>query len=226
MEFTIRDIKESEISKVAELLSAAYYDDIFFKWLVPEDDERFDVIKSYYEIYLKSRGCLSHVAVNASNEIIGATVWLPHDADESIYKEIELMAGKNAPQFHFVAHESHNNEPKRQAFYQLVGFGVLKELQGNGIGFALLKHNLDIQDEAGIPTYLEASTPYVEYKPYEYAGVYGKFRYVPYKNFPMMFASNVSLYPLYRPVGGYVFEHEEEEEESTVSNNWFINIDV
>ena len=188
----IREAYEDEIHEISKLLSVAYYDDIFFKWCVPDDKERLNVVKEYYEVYLKSRGCISHVALNENDKIIGATVWLPHDADESIYTEIERVAQKDAPQFASVAEKSHKNEPKGIPFYQLVGFGVVKSMQGFGVGIELLKHNLNIQDKAGIDTYLEASTPFTG------GGVYGKFGYKPYGDFPMKFAENAVLYPLYR----------------------------
>lgn len=187
----IRDIKPTEIEKAAELFAAAYYDDVFFHWCVPRDADRPKVVKDYYTIYLSSRGAVSHVIENDQGEIIAATVWLPHDADESMYPEIERIAGVNAPQFIAVAEKSHANEPKNQSFYQLVGFGVKKELQGTGFGKAILGHALNIFDKQGIPTYLEASTPFYG------GGVYGKFGYTMYSDL-MVFTEKAVLYPLYR----------------------------
>ena len=189
--FTIRSINDNEINKAADLLSAAYYDDIFFKWCVDNDKDRLKIVADYYKVYLNSRGCIAHVAESHKKGIIGVSVWLPHDTDEDMYKEIELVAGANALQFRAVAEKSHKNEPSNGPFYQLVGFGVLKEEQGKGFGQALIKHYLDILDEAGIPTYLEASTPYYG------GGVYGKFGYKPFGEL-MYFSDTAVLYPLYR----------------------------
>ncbi|MCL1924252.1 MAG: GNAT family N-acetyltransferase [Defluviitaleaceae bacterium] len=189
--FIVRSIKVSEIDEAANLLSKAYYEDIFFKWCVPSDEHRHKIVTDYYKIYLKSKGCVSHVAENSLGTIVGVTVWLPHDAEESIYEEIEKVAGENAPQFASVAEKSHANEPTETPFYQLVGFGVLKEVQGTGVGQSLLKHFLDILDYNGIPTYLEASTPF------HGGGVYGKFGYEPFGDL-MVFTDTAVLYPLYR----------------------------
>ena len=192
--FIVRSINKCEIDKVANLLAVAYYDDIFFKWCVNNDKDRYRIVSEYYKIYLKSRGCVSHVAVkdNISEYIIGASVWLPHDADSSLYEEIERAVGEvNAPMFREIEKRSHANEPTETPFYQLVGFGVLKEVQGKGVGYALLKHHLDILDELGIPTYLEASTPY------HGGGIYGKFGYEYFSDI-MKFTDTAVLYPLYR----------------------------
>ena len=189
METKLRLIDSKEIDKVADLLATAYYDDIFFKWCVPNDNERQKVVSDYYKIYIGSRGCISHVAESIRG-IVGATVWLPHDTEEGIYKDIEKIAGKNAPQFTSVAEKSHKNEPKN-SFYQLVGFGVSKDNQGKGIGQELIKYHLNILDPLGIPTYLEASTPF------HGDGIYGKFGYEPYGEL-MYFTNTAVLYPLYR----------------------------
>ena len=191
--FIVRPINADEIEKVACLLATAYYHDIFFKWCVDSDEDRHKIVAGYYKVYLRSRGCVAHVAESPDMGIIGASVWLPHDADASIYEEIEKVVGAaNVPMFREVAERSHENEPKDEPFYQLVGFGVLKEVQGKGIGRALIKYHLDILDQTGIATYLEASTPY------HGGGVYGKFGYEQFGEL-MVFTDTAVLYPLYRP---------------------------
>jgi len=192
---TIRQIKREEISKVAELIAAGYRNDVFFHWVVDNEKDRHKVVTDYYKVYLNAKGCVAHVAENTNGEIIAAAVWLPHDVDAALYDEIDRVVGKYAPQFRAVADMSHDSEPVGTAFYQLVGFVVRDDLQGQGIGAALLKHHLDILDKAGIPTYLEASTPY------HGKGVYGKFGYELYGEL-LVFSETAVLYPLWRGVNG------------------------
>jgi len=187
----IRDIKPNEIETIAGMISGGYYNDIFFKWSVPSDADRQKVVADYYKIYLSVPGCVAHVAESSAMGIVGASVWLPHDVDANIYDDIDNAAGVYAPQFRAVADWSHYSEPPMAPFYQLVGFVVLPQAQGMGIGGALLKHHLDKLDELGIPTYLEASTPYAG------GGVYGRFGYQPVGEL-MVFAENAVLYPLWR----------------------------
>ena len=134
---------------------------------------------------------MSHVA-EGPDGIIGATVWLPHDVDASIYDDIDRAAGEYAQQFRAVADRSHDSEPPIGPFYQLVGFVVAAEARGLGIGGAMLKYHLDILDTQGIPTYLEASTPFFG------GGVYGQFGYQQVGEL-MVFADTAVLYPLWRP---------------------------
>jgi len=194
MEFTnfnIRPIKTHEIDEIAELLAKSYFKDIFFKWCVRSDQDRDKIITDYYRVYLKTKGCVAHVAENSLKTIIGASVWLPHDTDASTYEKINKIAGENAPMFNAVADWSHMSEPPMQPFYQLVGFGVKEETRGLGVGARLLEYHLNILDKAGIPTYLEASTPYYG------NGVYAKFGYQPIGEL-MVFTEKAVLYPLWR----------------------------
>jgi len=189
---TVRPIKSEEIDQVASLISIGYKDDIFFKWIVEKDEDRHKIVTSYYRAYLNAKQCVAHVAVTSDHELIGATVWLPHDVGARLYENINAVVGTYADNFQAVADKSHDNEPTEGPFYQLVGFVVRKEMQGKGIGHQLLKYQLDQLDQIGMPTYLEASTPY------HGKGVYGKFGYQPFGEL-LVFGDRAVLYPLYRP---------------------------
>jgi len=184
------DLKE--VRFIAEFISDGYFDDIFFKWVVPPDDERKSIVADYYEAYLKADGAYVYVA-EEDGVVVGASVWLPHDVDSSLYDDIDAAAGRFAPNFRAVANMSHDSEPKDTAFTQLVGFVVDKSQRGRGIGVAQMKAHLDVMDAKGIPTYLEASTPF------HGGGVYGKFGYTLYGEL-MVFSPTAVLYPLWRPV--------------------------
>ena len=196
LEFKITTIKTKEIADVAEFISRGYFDDIFFHWVVPSDADRLKIITDYYIAYLSAPGCVSHIARSNEGELVGATVWLPHDVDASVYEEIDKCAGIYQSNFQEVADKSHANEPTEWPFYQLVAVVTKKEKQGLGIGGALLKEQIDHLDAIGVGTYLEASTPY------HGGGVYGKFGYQFYSDL-MNFADGIALYPLYRPAGGF-----------------------
>ena len=188
----IRKMKPEEVNAVAAFFSAGYYDDIFFKWVVPPDDRRLEIVTNYYKAYLNARGAYAYVA-EENGIMVGATVWLPHDCDASLYDEIDAVTGEFAPNFRAVADASHENEPKNTAFTQLVGFVVDKKHRGRGFGKALLNAHLSAMDAQGIPTYLEASTPF------HGGGVYGKFGFKLYSDL-MVFSDTAVLYPLWRDV--------------------------
>jgi len=187
----VRPMRSEEIDKIASFIATGYDDDIFFKWCVDNDKNQHDIVTEYYKVYLSAKGCMAHVAENNSGTVVGATVWLPHDVDASIYDKINKVVGIHADNFQAVADASHDNEPTDGSFYQLVAVVVDKKLRKQGIGSTLLKHQIDYLDNLGIPTYLEASTPYYG------GGVYGKFGYKQFGEL-MVFAEGIVLYPLYR----------------------------
>ena len=194
LDIKIRPLVLEELSDVAAFIAAGYSDDIFFEWVVPSELARLDVVTEYYKVYLGAEGAYVYVA-EENGVIVGATCWLPHDVSPVIYDEIDVAVGEFAPNFRAVADMSHENEPKDMAFTQLVGFVVDKARRNRGIGVSLLKAHLEVMDSLGIPTYLEASTPF------HGGGVYGKFGYSMYGEV-MVFSPTAVLYPLWRPVGG------------------------
>jgi GNAT superfamily N-acetyltransferase len=192
--FSIRKMKPSEINAVAAFISDGYFDDIFFKWVVPSDEKRRELVTGYYKAYLNAEGAYAYVA-EENGQMVGATVWLPHDVDAGLYDKIDAAVGEYAPNFRAVADMSHESEPKNVTFTQLVGFVVEKKHRGKGFGVALLREHLTAMDEKGIATYLEASTPFSG------GGVYGKFGFERYGEL-MYFSPDAVLYPLWRPIGG------------------------
>ena len=184
-----------EYQEIAEFIAEGYFDDQFFKWVVPNDNDRMAIVTNYYLAYLGVVGAVSYIARNTQGTLVGATVWLPHDVDASVYEEIDAAAGIYAANFDEVASKSHANEPTSGPFFQLVAVVTKKSFQNQGIGYQLLKHFIDQLDEENIATYLEASTPY------NGGGVYGKFGY-DYFGELMHFAPGITLYPLYRSAGG------------------------
>ncbi|MCL2187161.1 MAG: GNAT family N-acetyltransferase [Defluviitaleaceae bacterium] len=191
--YTIRNMRSDEINTIAAMIADGYKNDIFFHWVVDNPADHQQVVCDYYKVYLNAAGCVAHVAEAPDGTRMGATVWLPDDVDPSIYDEIDRVTGKYAPQFRAVADASHESEPDERPFYQLVGFVVDPALRGKGIGAALLKHQLDILDKKGVPTYLEASTPF------HGGGVYGKFGYERVGEL-LTFSDTAVLWPLWRGV--------------------------
>jgi len=215
--YTVRPVRPDEVNKIAEFISRGYYDDIFFHWCVPKDEDRHKIVTDYYKVYLSAEGAVAHLTETPNGDVAGIALWLPHDVDAGIYDDIDKATGIYAGQFRAVADMSHLSEPPMTPFYQLVGFVTAKEMRGNGIGTAMLKFHLDMFDKLNIPTYLEASTPYYG------KGAYGKFGYRQVGEL-MVFAETAVLYPLWRPArkaaqvnfGGRVWSVLEESNEAVL----------
>ncbi|MCL2350231.1 MAG: GNAT family N-acetyltransferase, partial [Defluviitaleaceae bacterium] len=156
MDFVVRKIRTDEIEKVADFISKGYFDDIYFHWVVDKPEDRHKVVMDYYISYISARGSVVHVAEGADGGLVGASVWLPHDLDEAVSELVYKNAGIYAKNFKEVGRKSYHSCPPLEPFYELVAVVTAKQMQGRGIGAALLKYHLDILDKKGIPTYLEA----------------------------------------------------------------------
>ena len=191
--FTIRTKRENEVEKIADFISRGYYDDIYFHWVVDDPADRHEIVKAYYIEYAGATGAVVHVAETDKGEMVGASVWLPHDLDQSVSKRVYEKAGKYAPQFKEVGKKSVAScPPIDEPYFELVAVVTAKHMRGKGVGAALLKYHLDILDEQNIPTYLEASTPY------HGDGLYAKFGYQQCGEL-LVFTDTAVLYPLWRP---------------------------
>ena len=192
-EYTIRKVIDAEIDEIAGLISTGYFEDDFFKWVVNKDIDRYEIVKNYYKIYLSAKGTIAHVIERFNGDVIGVGVWLPHDVDLNVYQQISVVTKQYAQNFNLVAQKSHDSEPPGTPFYQLVAIVIKKEFQGRGLAAHLLGSQLEQFDQLGVPTYLEASTPYLG------QGIYAKFGYQPIGEL-MKFPNGVKLYPLWRSV--------------------------
>jgi len=80
----------------------------------------------------------------------------PHAEDPAL---IELVYGEYAPRMALVNELIHPRRPRSRAYWHLQQMVVVPEQRGHGLGGAMLRHQLDQADAAGIGTYLEASSP-------------------------------------------------------------------
>ncbi|MFC0113554.1 GNAT family N-acetyltransferase [Kibdelosporangium aridum] len=77
---------------------------------------------------------------------------MPRDLDQ----RIDVMCGPYAPRFHALHRAMEEAHPAMPHHY-LAFVAVVPELQGRGIGTALVQHRLRELDVAAMPAYLEAT---------------------------------------------------------------------
>ena len=198
--YIIRPMQSGEIDAVANFIARGYLEDTYFHWVVNKPEDRIPTVSEYYKIYLGYNRAIVNVSVLQSGEkageIVGASIWMPHNTDPTLYDNIDSVVGAYAPNFRAVADWSHSNEPKGMPFYQLVAIVASPIMRGTGIGTTLLGYQIEKFDTQNIATYLEASTAF------HGGGLYGKFGYSPFGNIKK-FAENAILYPLFRNAKSY-----------------------
>jgi len=196
-EIFIRAAKKKDLSSVANAISSSFCDDPVFIWMVSDLTERAERKKiaiEFFELYVSfalEHGVV-HLADTTKSGVVGATIWLPHDADDaSLADEIDRIADVHAPRFRMFAEILGAHYPPVAPFDKLMAIATHPSTQGMGIGSALIGHRLHELDHIGIPTYLEATTRHAA------GGVYERFGYQPIGE-PVRFPGGSEAFPMWR----------------------------
>ncbi|MGD0453698.1 MAG: GNAT family N-acetyltransferase [Solirubrobacteraceae bacterium] len=155
----LRRATSEDVHHLKAVLAEAFFEDPVFGWLMPEDSKRRARLRRYFGIELRHLA-LARGRVWTRSDLTGAALSLPPGAWRSPVR-VTLLEGSAfgihvsraarlgaAMEWHH-AHERH---------YYVRDVGVHPDIQGNGLGSALLRPTLDRCDREGLPAYLEASS--------------------------------------------------------------------
>jgi GNAT superfamily N-acetyltransferase len=158
---TARLAGRSDVDGVAGVLARSFFDDPVMRWMFPEHGKRLRHNERFFA--MRVRGLLDQEAVYTTDGHRGAAVWAlperwrmpPFEALAAGFRLL-TMVGRRAPTLARgwdVVEKAHPREPH----YYLAILGTEPELQGRGIGSALMAPVLDGCDRDEIPAYLESS---------------------------------------------------------------------
>jgi len=148
---------------VSQVIAEAFAGLAVVGWLVPDldPDMRRRVLAADFGIFVEH--AFAHGQVHATPDLAAVALWFPFDGEpvpepDDYQRRLADAVGEWADRFSvldalFEAH--HPSEPH----HHLAFLAVRPECQGSGLGSALLRHHHARLDHAGIPAYLEASSP-------------------------------------------------------------------
>jgi GNAT superfamily N-acetyltransferase len=150
----------NDAARLAASLSAAFYDDPVFRWFSPDDDRRGAMLPDFFDVFVHAY--LSHGETYTDDAVLGAALWAAPHTDplsaESVYAErLEVIAGVDAARLFEIVELLEAHSP-HERHYHLQFLGVLPEVQGAGLGGALMAPILQRCDRDGTPAYLEATS--------------------------------------------------------------------
>ncbi len=159
----IRRASAADRATVAATVSAAFFDDPVTRWLLPDVQQRREVIEPMFGLYADAY--LPHGETYLTADGNGAAVWLPPGA-QLLTPEQEVAFGTALAELAGPAIERfaqleetfakyHPGEP----LYYCQFLATVPAFQGRGIGSAFLRDVLQRADAEGMPAYHEATTP-------------------------------------------------------------------
>jgi ribosomal protein S18 acetylase RimI-like enzyme len=133
--------------------------------VLPDERDRTERLRIFFETELRSVA-LPRGLVWTTEELVGAAVWGPPEGwrvplTASLRDGPAMLRafGRRLPLALWSRLRMDSRHPKRPSHWYLAVMGVAPEWQGRGLGTALMQPGLKEIDAAGLPAYLETSTP-------------------------------------------------------------------
>jgi GNAT superfamily N-acetyltransferase len=158
----VRRATHADADAVATTLDLAFHDDPISAWLLPDPAARRRLHHGLMRLFVDL--ALETGEVYVAGDAAGVAVWFPvdpaeqHDDDEFV-KRAGAHLEDYEPRLHRLLETMQAHHPANEAHLYLNFLGVRPDLQGRGIGAAMLRHRFRGLDADGVPAYLESSTP-------------------------------------------------------------------
>lgn len=158
----MRPASAEDVQGLKTVLAEAFFDDPMFGWLIPEDSKRRARLRRYFGIDLRHY-TLPRGRVWTNAELSGASLTLP-PGKWRVPPHTTLLQGRafgnhlsRAARIGAAMEWRHARELRRPHYY-VRDIGVHPDMQGKGLGSALMRPTLERCDREGLPAYIEASS--------------------------------------------------------------------
>lgn len=158
----LRPATAADVQRLKTVLAEAFYEDPVFCWLMPRDGNRLARLRRYFGLDL-AHYVLPHGRVWTTSDLAGASLTLPpgkwrvpplttlmHGSAFGLHLSRAARMGATMEWRH--AHEI------RGPHYYVRDIGVHPDMQGRGLGSALMGPTLERCDREGVRAYIEASS--------------------------------------------------------------------
>ncbi|MFD1049317.1 GNAT family N-acetyltransferase [Kibdelosporangium lantanae] len=159
----IRQATGDDLKDVGVILGAAFQNDPVSTFLFPDPLRRAAVQPAFFQAF-SALALESDGAIYLTEDGMATTVWFASteadeaEDDDTFMARFDMLADDETERFATLAGWMAENHPTRGDHRHLQFIGVHPDLQRAGVGGTLLRHNLAIVDEMGMPAYLEASS--------------------------------------------------------------------
>ncbi|RRR98452.1 GNAT family N-acetyltransferase [Glycomyces terrestris] len=166
----ITTARPDEFAAAADVLAEAFVDDPVARGIVPFEADRRRRLAHLFTAVLRSgpgpRGVIDLARREGDERIVGVAAWeAPGSRRGALGRELaqlplflKAFGPAGLPRAMMMEHRLQRHRPTVPHWY-LADIGVSVSARGLGVGSALLRARLDAVDQAGLPAYLESSTP-------------------------------------------------------------------
>lgn len=158
----LRRAVKADAARLEVVMAGAFHDDPVIGWLLPDASRRPARLRRFFGIELRHlalpRGC-----VWTTNDLSAAALVLPPGRwrvplSATLREGRAFGVGLGRAARLGAAMEWRHAREVRGPHYYVRDVGVLPEMQGRGLGSALMAPTLERCDREGLPVYLEASS--------------------------------------------------------------------
>jgi GNAT superfamily N-acetyltransferase len=155
----VRTATPDDLDGLTALLTAAFEQDPIWRWAFPDNG-----LERLWRLLIGS--ALRYPNVWVAGDYAAAAVWIPPGGvelteaeEEQLEPLLESVIGARAADVIELMERFDSSHPHDQPHYYLSLLGTDPARRGEGIGMALLRHNLAQIDAEGMPAYLESTNP-------------------------------------------------------------------
>jgi GNAT superfamily N-acetyltransferase len=159
-----RVASSQDSADVVEILVSAFYDDPAWSWAFPDSSKRAEQHRRWWGLFVD--GAIRFPWVWLTEGHTATSVWIPPNETEfsqeqeaAIEPLLVEMLGSGAPRVLQAVEMFDRAHPRGVPHYYLSLLATAKEHRGHAYGLRLLAGNLRQIDDAGLPSYLEATNP-------------------------------------------------------------------
>jgi GNAT superfamily N-acetyltransferase len=152
----------ADADEVAATLDLAFRDDPVSVWLFPDPADRDRLHRGFMRLFVDL--ALETGEVYVAADTLGTAVWFPVDPaeqhdDEDLLGRAGVYCGAYEWRLRELLRTMQTHHPAGEPHLYLNFLAVRPDVQGHGIGAAMLRHRFRALDADGLPAYLESSTP-------------------------------------------------------------------
>lgn len=159
VDLALRKASTGDVHRLKSALAQAFYDDPIFGWLMPDEQGRLARLRRFFAIALRHMA-LPHGCVWTSSDLAGAALSMPPGNWRTPPRAVlahTTTFGRYQPRAVRLVVAIESRHP-REPHYYFADIGVTPDMQGRGLGSALMRPTLERCDREGVAAYLEASS--------------------------------------------------------------------